>query len=289
MIPLATLRAEAEALAAELDAVSLNARAAEAREIGSARRRKAGTGEQFWQYRRHADEDAADRVDWRRSARSDDLFVRESELETSRTVLFWCDDDPGFRWKAESDARTKAEAAQMLMLAAGLLIIGEGERAGALGSGRKPGVGKRAIDRLGEDLALGTARKFPEPPRKGATLVVASDFYDPVSEWQDRLAPLARVCSEGVLLAVASPVEISFPFEGRVRLSRPGSGFHRLIGRAETFRDQYTERFNAHRAALADMTARMHWRLVTHVTDAPPLPAASALKIALESFGSRRT
>jgi uncharacterized protein (DUF58 family) len=289
MTPLAQLRAEAEALAAELDSAALNARAADAREIGSARRRRSGTGEQFWQYRRHADEDAADRVDWRRSARSDDLFVRESELETSRTVLFWCDDDPGFRWKAASDARTKAEEATILLLTAGILITGEGERAGALGSGRKPGVGKRAIDRLGEDLSLGTARRFPEPPRKGATLVIASDFYDPVSEWQARLAPLARVCSEGVLLAVSSPVEIEFPFEGRVRLSRPGSDFHRLIGRAETLKSQYTERFKAQRAALADMTARMNWRLVTHTTGEAPLGAASALKVALESFGARRT
>ncbi len=287
MTPATTLRAEAEALAAELSTLALTARAAEAREIGSARRKRAGTGEQFWQYRRHADEDSADRVDWRRSARSDDLFVRESELETSRTVLFWCDDEPGFRWKATSDARTKANAATLLMLTTALLVTGEGERVGALGSGRTAAVGKRAVDRLCDDILSATAHGFPEPPRKSATLVIASDFYDPIPEWQARLAPLAQKCAEGVLLAVSSPVEISFPFEGRVRLTRPGSKFERLIGRAETVRDEYNERFESQRAALADLSRRMNWRLVTHTTDEPPLNAATRLKLALESFGKR--
>ena len=60
-----------------------------------------------------------------------------------------------------------------------------------------------------------------------ATLVLASDFYAPLTEWQSRLAPLAAKCPEGVLVAVAAPIEESFPFEGRTKLSRPGSGIDR--------------------------------------------------------------
>ncbi|HRX75757.1 MAG TPA: DUF58 domain-containing protein, partial [Hyphomonas sp.] len=100
MTPAADLRAEAEALARQLPGLNFKAEASEAAHIGSAGRRRAGTGEHFWQYRRYAQEDAADRVDWRRSAKGHDLYVRETELETARTVLFWCDDNPGFRWKA---------------------------------------------------------------------------------------------------------------------------------------------------------------------------------------------
>jgi uncharacterized protein (DUF58 family) len=285
--PADRLRAEAEALAAQLPDLALRAKAAESRQIGSAARRRAGSGEQFWQYRRHVDEDSADRVDWRRSARGDDLFVRESELETSRTVLFWCDDDAGFRWKAERDTRTKAEAAQVLMLTAAILVSGEGERVGALGTGRTPGLGKRAIDRLAEDLLRGTNGRFPEAPKKGATVVIASDFYDPVAAWQARLAPLAGRCPEGVLLAVASPVEIDFPFDGRVRLTRPGSAIERVVGRAETLRTEYAARFAAQRGALVDLAARMNWRFVAHTTGTGELAGAAALTAQLESFGVR--
>ena len=287
MTAITDLRAEAEALARQLPNLNFKAEASEAAHIGSAGRRRAGTGENFWQYRRYAQEDAADRIDWRRSAKGNELFVRESELETARTVLFWCDDDPGFQWKGEGDTRTKAEEATLLMLALAILMSKDGERIGALGAGRTPSFGKRAVDRLTEDLRAGTGRIFPPPPRKPATLIIASDFYDPIAEWQARLSPLAAQCPEGVLLAVSAPVEVTFPFEGRVKLSRPGAAIDRILGRAETMREQYQAKFIAQREALIALAARMGWRFAAHTTGASTLHAAARLKAQIESFGAR--
>ena len=128
MSPAADLRAEAERLARQLPGLNFKAEASEAAHIGSAGRRRAGNGETFWQYRRYAQEDDAARIDWRRSAKGDDLYVRETELETARTVLFWADDHPGFRWKGEGDLRTKAEEAILLMLSMAIPMSREGER-----------------------------------------------------------------------------------------------------------------------------------------------------------------
>lgn len=288
MTPAADLRSQAESLARQLPGLNFKAKASEAAHIGSAGRRRTGTGEQFWQYRRFAHEDSPDRIHWRRSAKGNELFVRESELETARTVLFWADDSAGFRWKGAGELRTKAEEAILLMLTAAILMSKDGERIGALGSGRTPSFGKRAIDRLTDDLLRGTRGEFPPAPRKPATMLLASDFYDPIPEWRSRLAPMAGRCPEGVLIAVASPVEISFPFEGRTRLSRPGTGDARILGRAETLKEEYQRRYSAHRAGLKDLASRIGWGLVTHVTGEPLLAAASRLKAEIETFGSAR-
>lgn len=288
MTPAADLRAEAERLARQLPGLSFKAEASEAAHIGSAGRRRAGTGETFWQYRRHAQEDDTARIDWRRSAKGDDLYVRETELETARTVMFWADDHPGFRWKGEGDLRTKAEEAILLMLTMAIPMSREGERIGSLGTGRRPSFGKRAVDRLANDLLRGTNGQFPAPPRAAATLVVASDFYDPIPEWSARLAPLAAKCPEGVLLAVSAPVEMDFPFEGRVKFSRPGAAADRILGRAETVREDYQQRFAAQRAGLETLARRMGWGFATHVTGAPALQSAARLKAELEQFGAKR-
>ena len=283
------LRAEAESLARQLPNLNLKAEASEAAHIGSAGRRRAGTGEHFWQYRRYAQEDAADRVDWRRSAKGYELFVRETELETARTVLFWCDDSAGFHWKGPDDLRTKAEEAQLLMLTLAILMSKDGERIGVLGAGRRPSFGKRAVDRLANDLAAnGKPRPFPTAPKNTATLVLASDFYDPIPEWQARLAPLAAKCPEGVLLAVSAPIEESFPFSGRVKFNRPGTATERVLGRAETMKDTYRQRFVDHRAALNELAIRMGWRLVTHTVGGPALHGAAELKRQIETFGAQR-
>src|SRR5947209_10892901 len=46
-------------------------------------RRRAGSGENFWQYRRFVNGEPSTNVDWRRSARDDHLYVREREWERS--------------------------------------------------------------------------------------------------------------------------------------------------------------------------------------------------------------
>lgn len=288
MTPAADLRAEAERLSRQLPGLNFKAEASEAAHIGSAGRRRAGTGETFWQYRRYAQEDDAARIDWRRSAKGDDLYVRETELETARTVMFWADDHAGFRWKGEGDLRTKAEEAILLMLTMAIPMSREGERIGSLGSGRRPSFGKRAVDRLATDLLRGTGGQFPAPPRAAATLIVASDFYDPIPEWTARLAPLAAQCPEGVLLAVSAPVELDFPYQGRVKFSRPGAAVDRILGRAETMREEYQQRFAAQREALETLARRMGWGFATHVTGTSALQSAARLKAELEQFGTAR-
>jgi uncharacterized protein (DUF58 family) len=288
MTPAADLRAEAESVARHLPGLNFKAEASEAAHIGSAGRRRAGTGDQFWQYRRFTHEDSPDRIHWRRSAKGNELFVRESELETARTVLFWADDAPGFRWKGADDLRTKAQEAILLMLTLAILMSRDGERIGALGSGRTPGFGKRALDRLTDDLLRGTHGQFPPAPRKSATLLIASDFYDPLADIKARLAPLAGHCPQGVLVAVAAPAETRFPFEGRMKLSRPGTGEERIIGRAETLREDYLRKLAEHRAGLRALAGRLGWGLVTHTVGEPLLAAASRLKAEIESFGTMR-
>ena len=57
-------------------------------------RRRSGSGENFWQYRRFVSGEPARRVDWRRSARDDHLYVREQEWEAAHTVWIWPDRSP---------------------------------------------------------------------------------------------------------------------------------------------------------------------------------------------------
>jgi hypothetical protein len=109
--PLSQLKAEAVALAGDLGTLTTRARAASAAHLGSAGRRRSGTGENFWQYRRHTQEDGAERIDWRRSAREEHLFVRETELETARTFLTKRTAHCCFQWRWRARYRARASVA----------------------------------------------------------------------------------------------------------------------------------------------------------------------------------
>src|SRR5712672_4009089 len=63
-------------------------------------RRRAGSGENFWQFRRFMSGEPAARVDWRRSARDDHLYVREHDWEAAHTVWLWPDRSPSMNFKS---------------------------------------------------------------------------------------------------------------------------------------------------------------------------------------------
>ncbi|NQY95945.1 MAG: DUF58 domain-containing protein [Henriciella sp.] len=283
---LTTLRADAEALARQLPGVSLQAAAADLVHPGAAGRKRAGSGEQFWQYRRYAQTDAADRIDWRRSARGDEYFVRETELETARTVLFWNDPHAGFDWAGDPGRETKADRARTIMLALGITLAKDGERIGLISGNRAPSLGKSAPDKLAEDLLSSQSSQL-EPPRTQALAVIASDFYDGADAWRARLGPLASTCRHGVLLAVSDPIEHEFPFTGRTRFSRPGTAMDRLFGRAETVREDYLSKLAAHEENLQALAGGLGWIIVHHRTDQTALRGAAALFAALELLGGK--
>ncbi|MBU6472987.1 MAG: DUF58 domain-containing protein, partial [Alphaproteobacteria bacterium] len=78
------VRAQAEALAAGLPPLQVAAeRLASSVSLGVHGRRTAGMGETFWQFRRYQAEDPSTAIDWRQSAKSQHLFVREREWEAA--------------------------------------------------------------------------------------------------------------------------------------------------------------------------------------------------------------
>jgi hypothetical protein len=86
------LRARAEALGQTLPPLLAEAEMlASTVMLGEHGRRRAGLGDEFWQYRPAHQGDSARMIDWRRSARSDTHFVQEREWQAAQSVTIWID------------------------------------------------------------------------------------------------------------------------------------------------------------------------------------------------------
>ena len=92
---LSRLRESGERLADRLPSLMVEAdRVATTVAQGVHGRRRTGSGETFWQFRLYQRGDDAAGIDWRQSARSRHLFVREQEWEAAASVWIWCDLSP---------------------------------------------------------------------------------------------------------------------------------------------------------------------------------------------------
>lgn len=270
-------RLEALALAGDLPGVLLDAKRLAASAPGVHGRRRAGQGEDFWQYRDHRAEDGARLVDWRRSARGDRYYVREREREAAQTAWFWLDPESGFDWTSDPRRPTKQYRARTLALALAILLARGGERVGALG--QPPRSGLRAPERLAHDF-LNPQRDAEAQSR--STLIFFSDFYAPVETWRARLAAAANAGAHGALVMIADPAEEDFPFEGRTLFLEPGGRREALLGRAEAAKQEYRQRLDTHRRAIRELGAQLGFPAILHRTDHAAAPTL-AMMIALVS------
>src|SRR3989440_11639971 len=125
---------EAHSLAATIPRLILEARRVAATVIhGLHGRRRAGSGENFWQYRRFVSGEPAHRVDWRRSARDEHLYVREQEWEAAHTVWIWPDRSASMMFTSSAAWETKLDRALVVAFALSEVLVEGGERIGVPG------------------------------------------------------------------------------------------------------------------------------------------------------------
>lgn len=251
-------------------------------------RRRAGPGENFWQYRRFTSGEPARRIDWRRSARDQHLYVREREWEVSHTVWLWIDRSRSMWFGSSLAEDAKIERAVVLGLALADILVDGGERVGLLGLTR-PMVSPRVISTFAETLRIQPEDSRPAPAAHlGARseIVLMGDFLGPIEETAEHLRALAARSARGHIVMIADPIEEVFPFSGRTEFRDPESGLRFVAGRAQDYRAAYAARLAAHRAAVAACARKLGWTFALHRTDRPasePLLALHARIGALEA------
>ncbi|HEX4113880.1 MAG TPA: DUF58 domain-containing protein [Stellaceae bacterium] len=245
-------------------------------------RRRVGQGDTFWQFRPYSTNDAASRIDWRASAKSARLYVRESEWEAAQSVWLWRDGSASMDYASAPGHPTKREGAEVLLLAVASLLLRGSERVTLLGSGAPPNSGRAVLMRLAHGLASSSAGlpPFALLPRD-SQLVLFGDFLSPL-EAVDAL--VSRHSARGVrghLLQILDPAEETMPFTGRVRFEGLEGEAPILMSRAESVRDAYVAKLEGHRAGLRAIAAAAHWSFGTHRTDRPAPQALLGLYNAL--------
>lgn len=260
---------------------------------GAHGRRRAGTGDAFWQFRRYQPGDAPGAVDWRRSARADAVFVRENEWAASQSLYLWRDGSGSMDYRSSPELPTKRERADVLTLALAILATRGGERAAPLGAGVGAGVaamaGSFAVERLTEILLRpptesGFRLDGPPPPRF-AQAVLIGDFLDADDLVEASLRGMSERGVRGCLLQVLDPAEEDLPFTGRVRLSGLEGEAPLLIPRIEELREPYRRRLADRRDHLRALARALGWTFMTHRTDRSPHAALLGLWAALAGRG----
>ncbi len=248
--------------------------------IGVHGRRRAGMGETFWQYRAAQPGDSQSQIDWRRSARSDRLYIREMEWEAAESALLWCDRSRAMDFRSDPVPWSKGERARLLALATAVLLNRGGERFALLGTeAERPRTGESQLMRIAALLSQPplSPPDFGAPPAgllpKAGKAVFFSDFMGPRDAIFPALLNAAGQGTGGIMVMILDPVEEEFPFHGRTRFESVARQVRHDTDEAASLRQKYLERLARRRDELTAVAGRARWHLVTHRTDESPRKA----------------
>jgi uncharacterized protein (DUF58 family) len=284
--PLA-LRSQAETLAGPLPPLLAQAEhLATTVLLGDHGRRRAGTGDTFWQYRPAQPHDEARSIDWRRSARSDVNFVQDKEWQIAQSIILWVDQAASMGFTSHADLPSKALRARTLGLATAILLIRGGERVGLTGLRLPPRRGEAQLVQMAQLLSQDDITDYGAPQAQGmlphSRALFISDFLGDIQPIEDALLRAADRGVGGALLQVLDPQEEAFPFEGRTVFESMTGGLRHETLKASDLKSRYLDRLAQRKDRLAHLARTTGWQFQTHHTGEPATHALLWLYAALE-------
>lgn len=217
-------------------------------------------GQDFWQFRLAQPHEPSHHIDWRQSARSRQLWVRQKEVETQRSLTLWCDVGASMRWRSRARLPTKRDVAFIAALALGGAALKGGENVALIAHGIKahPFRTARALTALGKRLIACQQAQIPDagdvPP--SSEIVLISDFFWSVDQIEEALAALSPLARHLHLICVLDPAEISLPFRGFTALSDSSSAIRHRMSIDDDVAQIYEKSLRHHLDALRDFVVK---------------------------------
>jgi uncharacterized protein (DUF58 family) len=276
--PAMSLEAQvSEAADAALPAIIMDARrAAVSIVMGEHGRRRAGAGDAFWQHREWTNGESVRQIDWRRSARSDKMFVRERERQVPALLQVWSDHRSGMDWQSDARLPTKAQRGLVLGLALAIATKSGGERVCAIGPNAP-----LTNELLFAHVLINAGTYFPERILAGQVVIV-SDGLEAPQVWEQRAKAVRSARAELIVVLVADPAEAAFPYQGRVSFTASTGATPVIVGRAQSAQSDYQNAYKRHIESVATAIKDAGGQVFFHATNEPVMPILLTLARALD-------
>ncbi len=239
-------------VSARLPEILLSAqKAAQVLLLGQHGRRRAGSGDHFWQYRTYDPlAGAASRIDWRRSAQGDNLYVREREEERPKTAVLWVDPSPSMHYSSAPKKQvSKYEYAFTLACTLAYVLTESGERVTTT-TQNFSATHAKDVPRLAEMLLQDSVDNSFDR-LKNAQIFLFSDFLDTDIE---RLKGIQKICHARQnnldVIVPIDPNEKTYPFNGHLRFEDMTASKSFETQNAKNLKTEYLDRLKKHHEAI---------------------------------------
>lgn len=234
---------------------------------------KSGEGDDFRQYSEFSpQEHEPSKIDWKKSAKSDRLFIREKEKKTEQSFCFWCAGGQSMNYKSSGDVATKFEDSFVIILAIAIMLAKQGERIKYAGNQMIEQRGMNALNEFIDHLSCSLKDNGALPDfddfeiKQNAKVIMAGDFLMPAEEFEIAIGQIASHTENGTVIQVLDNAELTLPFNGRAVFTDISSSFKQNIENIAEVRKKYSERVNEHNSRIKEICNKNGFDYYLHDT-----------------------
>ena len=234
---------------------------------GMHNRNKDGLGDNFWQFRKYEYGDPAHLIDWKKTAKSNETFIQEKELQTLQNFVIWRDTSKSMNFRSAESIDTKLYRANLFTLALTIILSKSGENIVLNGLKSKLLKGGNAVNFVSNQINEKVTDSYKSSPnvneiKNNSDVILIGDFLNNIIETEKTIKELSNRGINGIIIQILDPAERFFPYKGRINFNGLEGEQNILIGKAESVRNDYKKAIKIHIEKLEKLITSYSWKYI---------------------------
>ena len=234
---------------------------------GMHNRNKDGLGDNFWQFRKYEYGDPAHLIDWKKTAKSNETFIQEKELQTLQNFVIWRDTSKSMNFRSSESIDTKLYRANLFTLALTIILSKSGENIVLNGLKSKLLKGGNAVNFVSNQINEKVTDSYKSSPnvneiKNNSDVILIGDFLNNIIETEKTIKELSNRGINGIIIQILDPAERFFPYKGRINFNGLEGEQNILIGKAESVRNDYKKAIKIHIEKLEKLITSYSWKYI---------------------------
>ena len=239
---------------------------------GMHNRNKDGLGDNFWQFRKYEYGDPAHLIDWKKTAKSNETFIQEKELQTLQNFVIWRDTSRSMNFRSSESIDTKLYRANLFTLTLTIILSKSGENIVLNGLKSKLLKGGNAVNFVSNQINEKVTDSFKSSPnineiKNNSDVILIGDFLNNINETEKTIKELSNRGINGIIIQILDPAERFFPYKGRINFNGLEGEQNILIGKAESVRNDYKKAIKIHIEKLEKLITSYSWKYILDNSD----------------------
>ena len=232
--------------------------------------RFAGKGENFWQYKEYTQGESVINIDWRKSASSKKILIKQREKELSKTVYLYFDRSYSMNYKSKGVNHNKFFLSALLTLTLCKLFSNNKEKVFIFNSDNKPINCSANINNFNVNF-LKNKKKHTFPSinqfKDKSLCIFFSDFLFDNKDFKSFLEKCKKKEIQGYIIQILDPMEINFKLSSTTMLSDLETNETLVFDKDIDVENEYIKKIKKLEYDLRNIASYSNWKYYKLSTD----------------------